>query len=140
MSGERVRVIKERAAAFLSVAREFYDRGKLDMASFNTHQACQLRIKASILRLFGDIPRLHGIRELLGILAKRLKELNYAVESDRIVRFVEENRSLLIGIEDAYVESRYGVFIYNGRKVKGMIEVVDKLFILLEEIEGNVLG
>ena len=73
MSGERVNVIKDRAYAFLNLAKELINR-RLDISSFNIHQACQLRIKASLLRFTGEIPRVHSIRELLGILAKKLED------------------------------------------------------------------
>lgn len=127
MSGERVSIIKERACAFLELARELVGRDRLDIASFNVHQACQLRIKATMLRLFGEIPRIHSIRELLGVLAKRLEELNYLDESDSIVSLVRENKDSLIDIESAYVESRYGVVTAGRRAVKAIAKAVKDL-------------
>ena len=90
MSGERVDIVEERAGAFLELAGELLAKGRLDKASFNVHQACQLRIKAALLRLTGEAPWVHILRELIGMLAKRLEELNYPGESDSIVSFVGE--------------------------------------------------
>lgn len=140
MSGERVDTIKERAAAFLGLARELVDRGRLDIASFNVHQACQLRVKASVLRLLGEMPRIHSIRELLGVLAKVLEELDYVEASGRVVDFARGNREILIDIESAYTESRYGLCAATRRSVDMMIRVAEDLFSLLEEVEESVLG
>jgi len=75
MSGERVNILKDRAGFFLGLAEELYERGRLDLAFFHVEQACQLRIKATILRFVGEIPRVHSVRELLGMVAKKLEEL-----------------------------------------------------------------
>jgi len=69
---ERVRIMKNRALEFLNLSKELSEGGLEDISSFHVHQACQLRLKASILRIRGDIPRIRGIRELIGILAKIL--------------------------------------------------------------------
>ena len=39
MSGERVNIIKDRACAFLDLAKELVDR-RLDISSFSVHQVC----------------------------------------------------------------------------------------------------
>ena len=98
MSGERVNIIKERARAFLDLARELIDR-RPDISSFSVHQACQLRVKASLLRLTGEVPGPHGIRELLGMLARKLEDLGLREDALRIVDFVRRRRDVLIDIE-----------------------------------------
>ena len=139
MSGERVNIIKERARAFLDLARELIDR-RPDISSFSVHQACQLRVKASLLRLTGEVPRLHGIREFLGMLARKLEDLGLREDALRIVDFVRRRRDVLIDIKAAYTESRYGV----GPIVKGIVEemlgVAKELFKLLDGVEERVLG
>ena len=127
MSGERVNIIKERARAFLDLARELADR-RPDISSFSVHQACQLRVKASLLRFTGEVPRLHGIRELLGMLARRLEDLGLREDALRIVDFVWRRRGALIDIEAAYIESRYGAgFIAKGI-LEEMLGVAEELF------------
>ena len=140
MSGERVNVIKGRATAFLDLAIELIRRGKLDIASFNIHQACQLRIKATLLRITGEMPRLHGIRELLGILAKEVEELGYPEISKNIVSFVRQNRDALIDIETSYTESRYGLAVTTRTSIEEMVKAAKALFNLLEEVEKDVMG
>ena len=65
MSGERVELLKFRSKRFLDVGVELLRREVLDLAAFNVQQSCQLRVKATLLRLLGEIPRVHNIRELL---------------------------------------------------------------------------
>ena len=138
MSGERVNVIKDRAHAFLNLARELISR-RLDLSSFNVHQACQLRIEASLLRLTGEMPRTHRIRELLGMLARRLEGLGFKEDALRIVDFVRERNGVLVDVESAYTESRYGVGGIAGSVVE-MLRMAEELFKLLDEVEGHVLG
>ena len=140
MSGERVNVIKGRATAFLDLAIELIRRGKLDIASFNIHQACQLRIKATLLRITGEMPRLRGIGELLGILAKEVEELGYPEISKNIVSFVRQNRDALIDIETSYTESRYGLAVTTRTSIEEMVKAAKALFNLLEEVEKDVMG
>lgn len=121
MSGERVNIIKDRAYALLNLARELVDR-RLDLSSFNVHQACQLRIKASLLRFTGEIPRVHSIRELLGILAKKAEDLGFKEDALKIMNFVRRQRDALIDIESAYTESRYGIGVTTRSMVEGMLK------------------
>ena len=132
--------MKERAGAFLELASELADRGRLDIASFSVQQACQLRVKASLLRLTGEMPRIHSIRELLGILAKRMEEIGHRDEAEKITGFVRESRGVLVDIEAAYTESRYGLAVATESVVREMLRVADCLFRLLEEVENSVLG
>ncbi|MEM3079547.1 MAG: HEPN domain-containing protein, partial [Thermoproteota archaeon] len=139
LSGDRVNVIKERAGAFLELARDLLGKGRLDIASFNVHQASQLRVKAALLRLVGETPRVHGLRELLGMLAKRLEELNYSDLSNKIVSFVRMRRDHLIDVETAYVESRYGIAEETIENLRMMINVAEELLALLDQVEKDVL-
>lgn len=132
--------MKDRAGFFLDLAEELYERHRLDLALFHIEQACQLRIKAAILRFVGEIPRVHSVRELLGILAKRLEELNHSKESGMIVGFVREHREILMDIEDAYVESRYGVALPSGNVLGEALNTARSLFKVLEQVERSVLG
>jgi len=140
LSGEIVEIIKRRAEAFLSLGRELMERGMLDLASFNIHQACQLRIKATTLRLFGEIPKIHGIRELLGILAKKLEEIGWPSESSSVVNFVRQHRDSLTDLESAYTGSRCGLLTYTRNELNEMVDTALKMFSLLDGVEKDVLG
>lgn len=74
LSGMLVEALKRRANDFIELAVEMMGRGKHDIAAFLTEQSCQLRVRASLLRLFGDAPPTHGLRHLLGLLARGLEE------------------------------------------------------------------
>jgi len=140
MSGERVNILKRRAENFLILAKELIARDMLDIASFNVHQACQLRIKASLLRLTGSIPRVHGVRELLGILANILEEEGFNNLAEDIRNFVRVYRDSLIDIDSSYIDSRYEPILPSRSIIMRMIEVAEELFKLLESVEKYVLG
>jgi HEPN domain-containing protein len=137
---ERVGAMKRRAFEFLNLSKELLERGLEDISSFHVHQACQLRLKASILRIRGEIPRIHGVRELIGILAKILEELDRKDESRSLTNFTRDHRDVLIDLDDAYTTSRYAVGGLAKEAVREMIGVAEELFRLLDEVERNVLG
>ena len=125
---------------FLDLAFELMSRGAFDLAAFHIHQACQLRVKASILRLTGSMPRVHGIRELLGILARALEELGFERESSMVVEFVRRFRDVLVDVEASYIEARYGVYAPSRGVVESLYRVARELFELLDGVEDVVLG
>ena len=140
MSGVKVNVLKDRARFMLQLALEALSRGRTDIAAFLAEQAAQLRLKAALLRLGGETPRLHSIRELLGILARLLEVLGLASLSDRVREFTRRFRDVLVDLEDAYTEARYAVYTEPSERVEEMIAVVEKLFELLDEVEERALG
>ena len=140
MSGERVNVLKRRAIEFLKLAEELTSRAVLDLAAFCVHPACQLRVKAILLRLTGIIPKTHGIRELLGMLASNLDEVDFKELAQHIRDFIKRNRDVLIDIDSSYIESRYGLVAPSQNTVQEMIKVAKALFELLDKIERHVLG
>ena len=86
------------------------------------------------------MPRLHSIRELLGMLARKLEDLDLGEDALRIVDFVRRRRDALIDIEAAYIESRYGAGPIAKGIVEEMLGVAEELFKLLDEVEEHVLG
>lgn len=140
MSGERVEAMRRRARSFLELARELLARGATDLASFHVHQACQLRLKAALLRLRGEAPRTHGIRELTSLLADALDELGHGQEAERLRQFARGHRGILTDIEDAYTESRYGLAAPPPGHVERMLKAAEALLSLLDDVEGRVLG
>ncbi len=140
MSGLLVEALKRRANDFIGLAREMMNRGKYDMAAFFSEQSCQLRIKASLLKLFGETPSIHGLRQLLGLLAKRFEEAGRNDLSQRIIDFVRRYRDVFLDLEEAYIEARYRAPEYTKIQVELMIDIAEKLSNLLEEVEKIVLG
>jgi HEPN domain-containing protein len=140
VSGERVELLKLRARKFLELSIELLGRGSLDLAAFNMQQACQLRIKASLLKLLGEVPKIHSVRELLGILIMKLSELGFEVISNVVKDFSRRYRDVLADIDSVYTMSRYSEFTYSVNDVKEMISVCSELHKLLDEVEKSVLG
>jgi len=65
-------------------------REVLDLAAFNVQQPCQLRVKATLPRLLGEIPKVHSIRELLGTLSAKLEEAGFRdVSSQRFYKSLQ---------------------------------------------------
>lgn len=140
MSGERLELLKLRSKRFLEVGVELLQRGVLDLAAFNVQQSCQLRVKATLLRLLGEMPRLHSMRELLGTLSAKLEEAEFRDVANTIKDFVRIHRDPLFDIDSAYTASRYSSFTYSAKDVEEMIETCTELHKLLDEVEKLVLG
>ncbi|MEM4970846.1 MAG: HEPN domain-containing protein [Sulfolobales archaeon] len=140
LSGERVELLKRRSRVFLGVGRELLERGVLDLAAFNIQQSCQLRVKASMLRLLGDFPRIFSVRELLGILAARLDEMGFSGVAMSLRDFARRYRDSLADIDAIYTMARYGFFTYTAKDVEEMLRICGELDRVLEEVERDVLG
>lgn len=135
MSGEYVSRLKRRALNMLRVAE---DVGDPDLALFLLEQAAQLYIKAVYFELLGSRIRGHSLRELIGALAKGLESQGYAEEARRLREFVADNRDVLVELEEAYIESRYGEAEYGAGEAARARNVVNNLIKLLEEVVGDV--
>ncbi|NPA85744.1 MAG: HEPN domain-containing protein [Crenarchaeota archaeon] len=135
--GLKAKVLRERAEAFLDLAKSLE---RTDLASFHAEQAAQLRLKSSILRLVGKVPRVHGIRELAGFLAKSLSEEGFEEQALKIREFVRRHKEELMDLEDAYSEARYELWEPSRTSALRMIRAVEELFKVLDEVEKDVLG
>ena len=135
VSGEYVQLLKRRAMDFLDEAR---DARNPDLAVFFAEQAMQLFIKAILYELFGERVRGHGLRELLGLLARLLEDAGYRSEADKIRVFVAEHRGLLIEAEEAYTLARYGEVGYRESDARRIIELAEELIRVLEEVANRV--
>ncbi|QGR19771.1 HEPN domain-containing protein [Stygiolobus azoricus] len=135
MSGNYVRILKERALNALELAKISKD---VNWSLFLSEQAAQLYIKAIYYELFGE--KIRGqIRGLLGQLITELDNHHFEKESKKIKDFVTQNREKLIILEESYTESRYGEEdLYEPNLAADIIKLVSELIQLLEELSKNV--
>ena len=112
----------------------------MDLATFNVQQSCQLRVKATLLRLLGEIPRVHSIRELLGTLSAKLEEAGFRDVSSAVKDFTRAYRDSLLDIDSVYTTSRHSFFTYTAGDVEEMVQTCEELHKLLDEVERRVLG
>ena len=139
MSGVLVGKLRRRAEVFLKEAKRLLEGEEYDIACFNAEQALQLYLKSVILRVFGEMPRIHGVRELLGYLARRLyEEEEYKGYAAILKEFTRENRYSLSVLEDAYIDARYTTRGFSKREVKDSLTTVYKLIELLRRIENEI--
>ena len=136
VSGEFVERLRRRAGVFMRVAETLLVEGEYDLTCFNADQAARLYVKSTILRLFGELPRIHGVRELLGYLATRLYESGYVEQATSIREFVRENRYALSVLEEACIGARYGLRSFSEADARSAVETISKLVKLLGEVEG----
>jgi len=135
MSGLYAEKLKRRAESFLSVAEKVSDP---DLAMFMVEQGLQLYIVSVYFKLFGSVIRGHRLRELLSVLARDLEEHGFREYAERVMRFVNEYRRVLIDLEEAYTEARYGGISYTQQDAARSLEVARKLVGLLEEVRKGV--
>jgi len=131
LSGELVARLKSRAKSFLEEAEE---ASNPDLAVFFVEQAMQLYAKAVLYELFAEQYKGHGLRELLGLLAMRLREAGYGGLAERISSFVGEERAALIEAEEAYILSRYGSIQYTREDALALNRLARRLIKLLDEV------
>jgi len=60
--------------------------------------------------------------------------------SQEILKFVEDNRGGLKFLEEAYTSSRYIARVYEKEDALRSLEVVERLFKLIEKVEGDVFS
>jgi HEPN domain-containing protein len=133
-----VELLQRRSRAFYDYASTALERGDYDVVVFMCEQAAQLRLKALLLRMVGFVPRSHKVRELLGMLSKSLESISKAELSREVTRFAEENKDDLRLLEEAYARSRYLATAYEREDALRSLKMVEKLFKLVEDVEGNV--
>ncbi len=134
MSGEYVELLRRRSKVFLQEAENLVEKGEYDIALFFLEQAAQLAIKALIYQLFGEKPRLHSLRQLLGLLVRSLRDAGEEGLAGKIAVFVESNRDILLLLEDAYTGARYGYMVAGEDETRTALNTVRELLAKLEEI------
>jgi len=115
---------------FLEEARDAYAKQRYDLAVFLAEQALQLYLKAQLLRVLGDYPRTHSIRQLLVMLSRALG----GDAEKEIVEFMGRERPRLSELEDVCIASRYGLRIYTREDAEDILSTVERVVALVEEL------
>lgn len=132
---DEVRAFRRRSKTFLRHARESLSRKEYDFAAFAAEQAAQLALKAELLNALGEVPRTHGVRELLGILADSVP---HAAKEAR--DFTRANRAGLKILDDAYVSARYLFSDYTKEDAKMLVDLSAAVSRLLKGVEHGRRG
>jgi HEPN domain-containing protein len=127
---DEVELLRKRALDFLRTAEEKVVDGSYDIACFLSEQAVQLYIKSLILELFGEMPRTHSIRDLLGLLYEELGR-------DEIKGFLSKNRQGILSLEGSYVMARYLYRRYSREEAEDLVKLANEVIRLAEDIKGS---
>ena len=127
MRKEEVKILKERADAFLDTAAYNYRNGSYDLAAFNLEQAVQLYIKTKLLELIGEFPRTHNLVILL-------KELSSVYKEHEVVAFIKSEMLRLTKLTDVYITSRYYTREFFEEEVKDLCDFTMRLKVLLDYV------
>jgi len=128
---DEVDLIKRRALRMLAHAESSIEEGDYDLAAFLAEQAAQLYVKQAILRLTGEVPRTHSIRQLLHMLGEILGDAG----REAVVEFASRNRMSLAGLEDAYLAARYLYRIYEREEAEQLLEAARRVIRLVRDLE-----
>lgn len=131
MSSREVDLLRDRSLRMLRQAKSSLGSGDYDLAAFMAEQAIQLNIKSEILEMIGEIPRTHALRQLFNALKASLDG------SHKIDEFVTSNRSLLIRLEDAYINSRYVPRDYEKVEAEELVDFAEEAIRFVESIKGE---
>jgi HEPN domain-containing protein len=129
VSAGQVDLLRKRAEAFMRYAEAALRDGEYDFSCFASEQASQLFMKSVILEVIGEIPRVHSLREMLGVLAASVPEAEELISG-----FIRNNRDKLRALEDAYISSRYLPSTYQREDAEELVETARKIFQLGKEM------
>ena len=115
----------------LSSAQGSLAKGDYDIAAFMAEQSLQLYLKSMLLEFAGEIPRIHALRQLLN----SLKTVVYRAE--QMDQFVAKNRSLLIRLEDTYINSRYVPREYDKEETKELVDFAQEAIEFAKHLRGK---
>jgi HEPN domain-containing protein len=115
----------------LESAKRSLGYGDYDIAAFMAEQAAQLFLKSVVLEVSGEVPRTHSIRQLFNALKLVLGK------HEDIDRFVARNRSLLIRLEDAYINSRYVLREYEREEAEELVVFAEEVLRFVEGLRGE---
>jgi len=133
MHREEVDLLKKRSSRMLVHASRCLKSGDYDLAAFLAEQAVQIHLKATILELTGEVPRTHIIRQILSL----LKSLYADKRASKIEEFTRKHRRLLIGLEEAYLASRYLYRPYELEEAKELVKFAEKVIRFVENLKSK---
>jgi len=128
---EEVELLRSRSLRMLAHAEECLRSKDYDLAAFLAEQSVQLYLKSVILELTGEVPRTHSIRQLFHMIRTILDR----DETERIDEFVHEHRRLLVGLEEAYLASRYLFRIYEKDESEELVGFVKEVIKFVENLK-----
>jgi len=131
VSYREVDLLRNRSLRMLSSARRSLLDRDYDIAAFMADQAVQLYLKAVILELTGEVPRVHAVRQLMYALKELLGKSNLFDD------FVREKRSLLIRLEEAYISSRYLPREYEREEAEELINFSEKVIEFVKSVKSK---
>jgi len=99
----------ENSQSFLRVAKRDLEEGEYDPAVFHAEQAPQMCVKYKLYLKYGDYPKTHRLKELLGALGQNCDPL--------VVDLLEE----------AYIGSRHLPVRYAGETARRVVAEVERL-------------
>lgn len=133
---DQVEVLRTRAEQFLRHAVEALERGEYDLSCFFTQQSTELLLKALVLRITGQVPRLHSVRYLLALLLKLLEELGVGAEvRTHVVQFCESRREVLKLMDEVYVEAQYTAKRYEREDAEKLVNLCREIWDLVRRVE-----
>lgn len=131
LSHREVSLLRDRSLRMLSSARRSLLDADYDIAAFMADQAVQLYLKSTVLKLTGEVPRVHAVRQLMLVIKDLLGK------PDLVDSFVREKRSLLIRLEEAYISSRYMPRVYERDEAEELVNFANEVIGFVKSIEGQ---
>jgi HEPN domain-containing protein len=125
----------KRARRFMVRAERDLIEGDFDGACFNSEQALQLAVKATIYRVYGVKMRVHSAKTLLSQLRNMLYESGRLDLADVIGKMVSDYRRELELLEESYIEGRYGEVELLESQGRSCVDVAREILEVLRRIE-----
>jgi len=106
-----------RAKHFFNISSYDVSLGRYDIALFHLEQTVQLILKAYLLKVFGDFPKTHSIKDLIDL-----------SENECLKRLADELWFVIDILEDAYISARYFIRRYGEREYREALKFVEGVF------------
>jgi len=107
----------KRAKHFFNISNYDVSAGRYDIALFHLEQATQLALKAYLLKIYGDSPKIYSIRDLVDL-----------CENGCVKRVADEMWYVINILEDAYIGARYFIRRYGVREYSEAVRFVQEVF------------
>lgn len=119
-----------RSQRFLLTAERSLKDGFYDISSFNANQSLERFLKALLLKLAGDFPHTHDIKELMRTLA----QVSSPEYSKMIRKYLKEKSLELPSVQDSYITARYFFVSISENEVGKMIQMIRELMAEIEDV------